>query len=146
MIADVVLQKLGHKAIHGSPRSAHQLQNLRAIALFGKGACERFYLALDTLSPKNQIFFVLDSVTHRLYYTPYGMIFLPSIGGVGPCDVPNVVVITNSSGTEWLGNIEKTEQYRSLLEWAVECRDAGEMLVLRSEFHRCRLSPFVFRT
>lgn len=26
-------------------------------------------------------------------------------GCVGPCDVPNVVVITTSSGTEWLGNI-----------------------------------------
>jgi hypothetical protein len=70
LIADVAFQKLGHQAIHGSPRSAHLLQNLRAIALFGKGACERFYLALDTLSPKNQLFFVLDGVTH-LYYTPY---------------------------------------------------------------------------
>jgi hypothetical protein len=67
-------------------------------------------------------------------------------GCVGPCDVPNVVVITNSSGTEWLGNIENIEQYCSLLEWAVRCRDAGEMLVLRSGFHRCRLSPFVLRT
>jgi len=66
-------------------------------------------------------------------------------GCVGPCDVPNVVVITSSSGTEWLGNIDKVEQYRSLLEWAVRCRDAGEMLVLPSEFHRCRISPFVVR-
>jgi cobaltochelatase CobN len=31
-------------------------------------------------------------------------------GCVGPRDVPNAVVITNSSGTEWLGNIEKIEQ------------------------------------
>jgi hypothetical protein len=49
-------------------------------------------------------------------------------GCVGPCDVPNVVVITSSSGTEWLGNIVKFDQYRSLLEWAVRCRDASEML------------------
>jgi cobaltochelatase CobN len=37
-------------------------------------------------------------------------------GCVGPCDVPNVVVITSSSGTEWLGNISNFEQYRSLLD------------------------------
>ncbi len=61
---------------------------------------------------------------------------------VGPCDVPNVVVITSSSGTEWLGNIVKFDQYRSLVEWAVRCRDAGEMLALPREFHECRISPF----
>ena len=64
-------------------------------------------------------------------------------GCVGPCDVANVVVITRPSGTEWLGNIAEVEQYRSLLEWAVRCRDAGEMLALPSEFHGCRISPFV---
>jgi hypothetical protein len=67
----------------------------------------------------------------------------PLLGCVGPCDVPNVVVITGPSGTEWLGNIAGIEQYRSLLEWAVRCRDAGEMLALPPEFHGCRISPFV---
>jgi hypothetical protein len=61
---------------------------------------------------------------------------------VGPCDVPNVVVITTSSGTEWLGNIETRGQYCSLLEWAVRCKDAGEMLTLPPEFQRCRVTPF----
>jgi hypothetical protein len=63
-------------------------------------------------------------------------------GCVGPCDVPNVVVITSSSGNEWLGNVVKFDQYRSLVEWAVRCRDAGEMLTLPREFHECRTSPF----
>jgi hypothetical protein len=63
-------------------------------------------------------------------------------GCVGPCDVPNVVVITTSSGTVWLGNIVKFDQYRSLLEWAVRCRDAGEMLTLPREFHECKMNPF----
>jgi len=63
-------------------------------------------------------------------------------GCVGPCDVPNVVVITTSTGTEWLGNICELNQYRALLEWAVRCRDAGEMLALPREFHECRISPF----
>jgi len=26
-------------------------------------------------------------------------------GCVGPCDVPNVVVITTAGGTQWLGNV-----------------------------------------
>ena len=63
-------------------------------------------------------------------------------GCVGRCDVPNVVVITSASGTEWLGNIVKFDQYRSLLEWAVRCRDAGEMLALPREFRECRIIPF----
>jgi hypothetical protein len=63
-------------------------------------------------------------------------------GCVGPCDVPNVVVITSSSGSQWLGNIVEFEQYRSLLEWAVQCRDAGEMLALPFRFDECRISPF----
>ena len=63
-------------------------------------------------------------------------------GCVGPCDVPNVVVISSPSGTEWLGNISSFEQYRSLLEWAVRCRDAGGMLALPQDFEGCRLSPF----
>jgi len=63
-------------------------------------------------------------------------------GCVGPCDVPNVVVITSASGTEWLGNVVELGQYRSLMEWAVRCKDAGEMLPLPPEFHECRISPF----
>jgi len=63
-------------------------------------------------------------------------------GCVGPCDVPNVVVITNPRGTEWLGNVTEFDQYRSLLEWALRCRDAGEMLSLPREFDKNRISPF----
>lgn len=63
-------------------------------------------------------------------------------GCVGPCDVPNVVVLTGPSGTEWLGNIEHFDQYRTLLEWAVRCRDANELLDLPSEFRACALTPF----
>jgi hypothetical protein len=64
-------------------------------------------------------------------------------GCVGPCDVPNVVVVTTSSGTEWVGNINTFEEYRTLLEWAVRCRDAGEMLDLPKEFRSRRINPFI---
>jgi hypothetical protein len=29
-----------------------------------------------------------------------------------------------------------------LVEWALRCRDAGEMLALPREFHGCRIRPF----
>jgi cobaltochelatase CobN len=64
-------------------------------------------------------------------------------GCVGPCDVPNVVVITTPRGTEWLGNIATLDQYRSLLEWATRCRSAGRMLDVPPEFHGYRINPFV---
>ncbi len=63
-------------------------------------------------------------------------------GCVGPCDLPNVVVITSSSGAVWLGNISEFEEYRSLLEWAVQCRDAGEMLALPPQFLGRIINPF----
>jgi len=63
-------------------------------------------------------------------------------GCVGPCDVPNVVVVTGPQGEVWLGNISEFEEYRSLLEWAVQCRDAGKMLALPAQFHGRKISPF----
>jgi len=64
-------------------------------------------------------------------------------GCVGPCDVPNVVVVTSSSGTDWVGNIDRFEEYRSLVEWAVRCKDAGEMLDLPKEFRARKINPFI---
>lgn len=63
-------------------------------------------------------------------------------GCVGPSDVPNVVVISSSTGTEWLGNIVEFDRYRSLLEWAMRCRDAGEMSALPREFEARKINPF----
>jgi hypothetical protein len=63
-------------------------------------------------------------------------------GCLGPCDVPNVVTISNESGTQWLGGITEFCQYRTLLEWAIASRDAGEMLPLPDQFHQHRLHPF----
>lgn len=64
-------------------------------------------------------------------------------GCVGPCDVPNVVVITTPAGSEWLDNLSETAQYRTLLEWAVQCRDLGQVLELPHEFSKQALNPFV---
>lgn len=63
-------------------------------------------------------------------------------GCVGPCDVPNVVVITTASGAKWLANIASFEQYQHLLQWAIQCRDAGRLIELPSEFSKHVLNPF----
>jgi hypothetical protein len=63
-------------------------------------------------------------------------------GCLGPCDVPNVVTISNESGTLWLGEITRFSQYRELLEWAIASRDAGELLPLPDLFREHRLHPF----
>jgi Icc-related predicted phosphoesterase len=34
-------------------------------------------------------------------------------GCVGPCDVSNVVVVNSESGSQWLGNLDDVNQYRS---------------------------------
>jgi len=63
-------------------------------------------------------------------------------GCLGPCDVPNVVTISNENGTRWLGQITEFHQYRMLLEWAVSSNDAGELLPLPTEFRQHILHPF----
>jgi (2Fe-2S) ferredoxin len=39
-------------------------------------------------------------------------------GCLGPCDLPNVVNISNEKGTQWFGEITQFEQYRDLVDWA----------------------------
>ncbi len=63
-------------------------------------------------------------------------------GCLGPCDLPNVVTISNENGTLWLGGFTEFEQYRALVDWASQSRDAGELLPLPKEFLQHTLNPF----
>jgi hypothetical protein len=63
-------------------------------------------------------------------------------GCLGPCDVPNVVTISNETGTLWLGQISEFQQYQALVDWASRCKDAGELVPLPTEFRRHTLHPF----
>lgn len=63
-------------------------------------------------------------------------------GCVGPCDLPNVVVVNSEAGSQWLGNITQFNQYRSLVEWAVRSVDAGHLLELPSEFKDHLMAPW----
>lgn len=63
-------------------------------------------------------------------------------GCLGPCDIPNIVTISNESGTLWLGGITEFGQYQSLVDWAARSRDAGVLLPLPKEFREHTLHPF----
>lgn len=63
-------------------------------------------------------------------------------GCVGPCDVPNVVVLNSEFGSQWLGNIRDFNQYRSLVEWAGRSVEAGHLLELPREFKECLIEPW----
>jgi len=66
-------------------------------------------------------------------------------GCLGPCDVPNVVLIATPTENIWLGNIDRFEYYREIVEWATESKAAGRMLLLSKDLLRHRLDPFRYR-
>lgn len=69
--------------------------------------------------------------------------FQLSISGcIGPCDVPNVVAVNSEAGSVWLGNITDFNQYRSLVDWASRCVDAGSLLDLPRDFREHKLHPW----
>ena len=39
-------------------------------------------------------------------------------GCLGPCDMPNVVMITNSEGTQWLARLYSRRHFAMLADWA----------------------------
>jgi hypothetical protein len=57
--------------------------------------------------------------------------------------VPNVVTIARDSGTLWLGYIREFDQYRAILEWAIESRDAGELQHLPQDLQALIFQPFL---
>ena len=64
-------------------------------------------------------------------------------GCLGPCDVANVVYLLASDGTgQWLGGLSEDWQYETLIEWAVECRQAGSLLPIPATLDCHRFSRF----
>ena len=63
-------------------------------------------------------------------------------GCVGPCDMPNVVVVNSQTGSQWIGHITEFGQYRSLVDWAVRSVDAGYLLELPCEFKDHLMEPW----
>jgi len=63
-------------------------------------------------------------------------------GCLGPCDLSNVVTVSDFSGSVWLGNIRHLCQYQALVDWALQSKVAGRLLPLPEEFAGCRFDPF----
>jgi hypothetical protein len=63
-------------------------------------------------------------------------------GCLGPCDVPNVVMITNSEGTQWLAHLNSRRQFAVLADWAEQSKDADELLPLPKELLSLALMPY----
>ena len=61
---------------------------------------------------------------------------------LGPCDLTNVLKISGPGVEVWLGQISGFEQYANLVDWADQCKVAGELLPLPADFERLRFSPF----
>ena len=63
-------------------------------------------------------------------------------GCLGPCDVPNVILITSAEGTQWLAEISQRRQYEMLADWAEQSKLADRLLPLPREFDRHRLAAY----
>ncbi|MEP7037688.1 MAG: (2Fe-2S) ferredoxin domain-containing protein [Acidobacteriota bacterium] len=64
-------------------------------------------------------------------------------GCLGPCDLPNVVSVSSPTGSIWLGNVNRFEQYEALVNWASASKAAGTLLPLPQEFEMLRFDPFL---
>lgn len=63
-------------------------------------------------------------------------------GCLGPCDLPNVVTVSSSSESIWLGNIRHFRHYLALVDWASLTKAAERFLPLPQEFDELRFDPF----
>jgi cobaltochelatase CobN len=63
-------------------------------------------------------------------------------GCLGPCDVPNVVLILTPERAEWLGRIAGDANYDQLIQWAWDCHAAGALVPLPGPLAGNRLERF----
>jgi cobaltochelatase CobN len=63
-------------------------------------------------------------------------------GCLGPCDVPNVVVIASKTSSQWFGNIAGRDMYRDILDWASASVTANRLLDPPKSFAGHSIEPF----
>src|ERR1700677_2911458 len=59
-----------------------------------------------------------------------GSIQLTISGCLGPCDVPNVVLVMTPEGSTWLGRVCGDAAYEQLIQWARDCHEAKALVPL----------------
>jgi len=63
-------------------------------------------------------------------------------GCLGPCDVPNVVVIASETSSQWYGNVAGLDMYRDILDWASASVAANRLLDPPKSFAGHSIEPF----
>jgi (2Fe-2S) ferredoxin len=63
-------------------------------------------------------------------------------GCLGPCDVPNVVVIASETSSRWFANITGQDVYRDILDWASASVAANRLLDPPKSFTGHSIEPF----
>ena len=67
-------------------------------------------------------------------------------GCMGPCDVPNVVLIVTGQNTLWLGNL-KGSDYQELMDWAVLCNQMSRTMEVPKSLRAHEIAaPFIPQT
>jgi hypothetical protein len=64
-------------------------------------------------------------------------------GCLGPCDLPNVVLVITTTGTEWFGFLDGDAPYDALIGWARACDASGTVLPTPDSLDALRFSRFV---
>ncbi|HET6884338.1 MAG TPA: (2Fe-2S) ferredoxin domain-containing protein [Pirellulales bacterium] len=63
-------------------------------------------------------------------------------GCLGPCDVPNVVLILTPKESRWYADLSGDAIYDELVEWARACHSASSLLPLPAALETNRLERF----
>jgi cobaltochelatase CobN len=63
-------------------------------------------------------------------------------GCLGPCDMPNVVLLLTSDETAWFGRIDGDVAYDRLIQWARGCQAAGVLVPIPEALAENRLERF----
>ena len=72
-----------------------------------------------------------------------GTIQLTISGCLGPCDLANVFYLLGSDGVgQWFGGLSDPWHYETLIHWASECQQAGELLPTPATLNAHRFTRF----
>lgn len=72
-----------------------------------------------------------------------GTIQLTISGCLGPCDLANVFYLLSSSGVgQWFGGLSEPCHYETLIHWASECQQLGQLMPIPATFRAHRFRRF----
>lgn len=72
-----------------------------------------------------------------------GTIQLTISGCLGPCDLANVFYLLPSDGVgQWFGGLAENWQYETVIQWAMDCQQASQLLPLPASLECHRFTRF----